>query len=157
MALVVMIDVTNIDVNKQMLNLRDNSYSRKQPTYEALVEIGDFMRSNTDQRQIMVFADNPLKYLIPSLDADMQTLIWRKERQAGISHDEQIERELDYNRFYADDLTLPELHDLIDKYNIQYFVLSSTFRKQLNALLEISPRISQRVNFGLIDVWVVTQ
>jgi hypothetical protein len=152
-----MTNVVDKKVSQQKLNPYRDSYLQEQPIYKALVEAAHFIQLDTDQSRIMVFTDSSLSNLIPSMASDVYTLIWRKYRQAGLSLNVYRERRVDHDRVHANDLTLSEFHNLIDKYTIQYIILPSGFRGHLKSLLENSPRIIHDKNFGRIVVWIVSQ
>ena len=149
------INLSNTYIQHRLTNPPKNSYSQKQQIYNDLVKIGDLMRSQNSTESITVFADNPIMYLIPSIDANIHALIWHNPSQIRMTYDELVEREIDHNRFYADDITLDEFHMLLDKYKIDYLILSSTFIRPLNSLLEKSPCITDKQTYGSITLWTV--
>lgn len=118
---------------------------------DELVDMTEHIIPETDDTSITVFADEDYVFIIPGLQWNMHTIVWRKSEQPSISVAEYDEREQDYEEFYSDDLTLADLNELLDTYDIDYFILSNDFEGQLTSLLE------QSDNFELIHTALYTE
>lgn len=152
--LITTIDVFESQIDARLKDIPDRSYFNNQPTFDALIEIADFIQTDGHDEQYTVFAETSFALYVPSSAYNIHAILWHNQSRAGIEVEHFIQRDIDHSRFYAEDLTVEELHSLLDKYNIRYLLVLPNSKISLRTVLVASPQISDPIHFGVIDVWI---
>jgi hypothetical protein len=140
-------------INSNLLTIQS------EPLYymsEGLLDIVESIPLSSADESQRVLADNDILVWIPSLRWNLHSVLWRNTYfQAGISIKEQNERTDDYRRFFAEDLSLTEMNDLMNKYEIRYIILNEYTHPHLVSLIESSSEITFVRSNGRLRLWQV--